>query len=64
MCTITLYDDWHFAFYFGLLFILTSCCGLMVFKAGGLEGHFLLLGENGQERIGQLLVKLNGGENI
>jgi hypothetical protein len=36
----------------------------MALDVRGLEGHFLLLGENGQERIGQLLVKLNGGENI
>jgi len=26
----------------------------MVLSVEGLEGHFLLLGENGQERIGQV----------
>ncbi len=38
-----------------LLFILTSCCyGLKVLSSKGLEGHFLLPRENGQERIGQV----------
>ncbi len=45
MCTITLCDDWHFVFYFGCYW------GLTALGAGGLEGHFLLLRENGQERI-------------
>jgi hypothetical protein len=33
--------------------MLTSCyCGLTTLNADGLEGHFLLLGENGQKKIG------------
>jgi hypothetical protein len=47
-----------FLFWFGfvvLLFILTGCCySFMVLNAKGLEGHFSLPRENGQERIGQV----------
>jgi len=49
MCIVTLYDDWHFAFYFGLdfvllLFILTSChYGLMMLKVEGFGGAFFIL---------------------